>query len=137
MLLEGREALWEWWLAWLCEDERRRRLGPLRGCHLEDAGGRIWPRTLPCMKLSWPVIMHGIPELWTTRERWNAGHKGRESIIGAKQDVLGHGLWSTGQGGLSTAARGVDLQGVVICSSSDGQGRAGLVFKALGGCHAD
>ena len=46
------------------------------------------------MKLErlWPAIMHGIPELWTTRERWNAGHKGRESIIGAKQDVLG-GPW--------------------------------------------
>ena len=38
------------------------------------------------------MIVHGIPELWTTRERRNAGHKGRESIIGAKQDVLG-GPW--------------------------------------------
>ena len=38
------------------------------------------------------MIMHGIPELWTTRECWNAGHKGRESITGAKQDVLG-GPW--------------------------------------------
>ena len=46
------------------------------------------------MKLErlWPVIMHGKPELWTTRECWNASHKGRESIIGAKEDVLG-GPW--------------------------------------------
>ena len=38
------------------------------------------------------MIMYGKPELWTTGERWNAGHKGRESIIGAKEDVLG-GPW--------------------------------------------
>ena len=38
------------------------------------------------------MIMHGKPELRTTRERWNAGHKGRESIIRAKEDVLG-GPW--------------------------------------------
>ena len=38
------------------------------------------------------MVMHGIPELWTTRERWYAGHKGWESIIGAEQDVLG-GPW--------------------------------------------
>ena len=38
------------------------------------------------------MVMHGIPELWTTRERRNAGHQTRESIIGAKQDVLG-GPW--------------------------------------------
>ena len=35
------------------------------------------------------MIMHGKLELWTTGERRNAGHKGRESIIGAKEDVLG------------------------------------------------
>ena len=38
------------------------------------------------------MIMHGKPELWTTRERWNADHKGRESIIWVKEDVLG-GPW--------------------------------------------
>ena len=36
-----------------------------------------------------PVIVHSIPELWTTRERWNAGYKSRESAIRAKEDVLG------------------------------------------------
>ena len=35
------------------------------------------------------MVMHGKPELRTARERWNAGHKGRESIIRAKEDVLG------------------------------------------------
>ena len=38
------------------------------------------------------MIMHGKPELRITKERWNAGHKGRESIIRAKEDVLG-GPW--------------------------------------------
>ena len=49
--------------------------------HLEDA------YTLPCVKLKGlrPVIVHGIPELWTTRERRNAGHKSRESTIRAKK----------------------------------------------------
>ena len=39
--------------------------------HLEDA------YALPCVKLKglWPVIVHGIPELWTTGERRYAGHK--------------------------------------------------------------
>ena len=32
--------------------------------------------------------MHGIPELWTTRERGHAGHKRRESAIRAKEDIL-------------------------------------------------
>ena len=43
------------------------------------------------MKLErlWPVIVHGNPELRTTGERWNAGHKSRESVVGAKKDVLG------------------------------------------------
>ena len=43
------------------------------------------------MKLErlWPVIVHGNPELRTTGERWNAGHKSRESVIGAKKDILG------------------------------------------------
>ena len=52
--------------------------------HLEDAD------TLPCVKLKglWAVVMHGIPELWTTRERRYAGHKCRESAIRAKEDVL-------------------------------------------------
>ena len=52
--------------------------------HLEDA------YTLPCVKLKGlrPVIVHGIPELWTTRERRYAGHKSRESAIRAKKDVL-------------------------------------------------
>ena len=38
------------------------------------------------------MIMHGKPELRTTGECWNAGHKGWESIILAKEDVLG-GPW--------------------------------------------
>ena len=39
--------------------------------HLEDA------YALPCVKLKGlrPVIVHGIPELWTTGERRYAGHK--------------------------------------------------------------
>ena len=43
------------------------------------------------MKLErlWPEIVYGNPELRTTGERWNAGHKSRESIVGAKEDVLG------------------------------------------------
>ena len=36
----------------------------------------------------WPVIVHGIPELWTTRERGYAGHKSRENAIRAKKDIL-------------------------------------------------
>ena len=61
------------------------------------------------MKLErlWPVIMHGKPELWTTRERWNAGHKGRESIIGAKEAMdcgNGQGALSQGEYPLSVAA---------------------------------
>ena len=66
--------------------------------HLEDA------YTLPCVKLKGlrPVIVHGIPELWTTQERRNAGHKGRESTIRAKkrrpQWAMG---CDNGQGGLS------------------------------------
>ena len=45
--------------------------------HLEDA------YTLHCVKLKGlrPVVVHGIPELWTTRERRNAGYKRRESAI--------------------------------------------------------
>ena len=38
------------------------------------------------------MIVDGNPELGTTGERWNASHKGRESIIGAKKDVLGRPL---------------------------------------------
>ena len=38
------------------------------------------------------MIVHGNQELRTTGERWNAGHKGRESIVQAKEDVLG-GTW--------------------------------------------
>ena len=43
------------------------------------------------MKLErlWPVIVHGNPELWTTGERWNTSHKSRESVVGAKKEVLG------------------------------------------------
>ena len=54
------------------------------GYHLEDAD------VLPLMKLErlWPVIVHGNPELRTTGERLNAGHKSRESVVGAKKDVL-------------------------------------------------
>ena len=45
---------------------------------------------MPCVKLKglWPVVMHGIPQLWTTGERGYAGHKGRESAIRAKKDIL-------------------------------------------------
>ena len=52
--------------------------------HLEDAD------TLPCVKLKGllAVIMHGIPQLWTTRECRYAGHKRRESAIRAKEDIL-------------------------------------------------
>ena len=48
--------------------------------HLEGA------YTLPCVELKGlrPVVVHGIPELWTTRERRNAGHKRRESAIRAE-----------------------------------------------------
>ena len=35
------------------------------------------------------MIVHSNPELRTTGERWNAGHKSRESVVGAKKDVLG------------------------------------------------
>ena len=35
------------------------------------------------------MIVHRNPALWTTGERWNAGHKSRESVVGAKKDVLG------------------------------------------------
>ena len=35
------------------------------------------------------MIVDGNPELGTTGERQNASHKGWESIIGAKKDVLG------------------------------------------------
>ena len=35
------------------------------------------------------MVMHGKLELRTTREHWNARHKSRESIIRAKEDVLG------------------------------------------------
>ena len=46
------------------------------------------------------MVMHGIPELWTTRERRYAGHKGRESIIGPEQDVLsGPGVVATDKAG--------------------------------------
>ena len=91
LLLERGEALWEWWLArFFC----RMRGGRGGGwCfrevdHLEDA------YTLPCVKLKAlrPVVVHGIPELWTTRERRNAGHKSRESTIEAKKDILS-GPW--------------------------------------------
>ena len=55
------------------------RGGPPRG-HLYSA----------CVKLKvlQPVIVHSIPELWTTRERRYAGHKSRESAIRAEKDVL-------------------------------------------------
>ena len=63
-----------------CEEAEAEAGGLCEGDHFEDA------YVLPCMKLErlWPVIMHDKSELWTTRECWNAGHKGRESIIGAK-----------------------------------------------------
>ena len=35
------------------------------------------------------MIVHGNPELRTTGERWNAGHKSREIVVDAKKDVLG------------------------------------------------
>ena len=35
------------------------------------------------------MIVDVNPELWTTGERWNAGHKGWESVVGAEKDVLG------------------------------------------------
>ena len=66
--------------------------------HLKDA------YALPCVELKGlrPVVVHGIPELWTTRECRNAGHKGRESTIRAKK---GRPRWAMGcgnrQGGLS------------------------------------
>ena len=49
--------------------------------HLEDA------YALTCVKVKglWPVIVHGIPELWTTRECRYAGHKSRASTIRAKK----------------------------------------------------
>ena len=68
--------------------------------HLEDA------YTLPCVKLKGlrPVVVYGILELWTTRERRNAGHKRRESTISAKK---GHPQMAKGcgtsQGELSRA----------------------------------
>ena len=87
LLLERGEALWEWRLARFCGMLRGGRGGSW--CfrevdHLEDA------YTLPCVKLKGlrPVIVHGIPELWTTRERRNASHKSRESTIRVKKDVL-------------------------------------------------
>ena len=73
----------------------RRRLGLCEADHLEDA------YVLPCMKLErlWPVIMHGIPELWTTREHRNAGHKGKTG-----RGKTGRPRWAmdcgNGQGGL-------------------------------------
>ena len=66
--------------------------------HLDDANTLLWVK----LKGLRPVIVHGIPELWTTRERRNAGHKGRDSTIRAKK---GRPRWATGcgngQGGLS------------------------------------
>ena len=66
--------------------------------HLEDASALPWVK----LKGLRPVIVHGIPELWTTREHRNAGHKGRESTIRAKK---GRPRWAMGcgnvQGGLS------------------------------------
>ena len=35
------------------------------------------------------MVVDGNSELRTTGERWNAGHKGRYSVIGAEKDVLG------------------------------------------------
>ena len=35
------------------------------------------------------MIVDGNPELRTTGERWNAGHKGWESVVRAEKDVLG------------------------------------------------
>ena len=35
------------------------------------------------------MIVDGNPELRTTGESRNAGHKGRESVVGAIKDVLG------------------------------------------------
>ena len=65
LLLEQGEALWEWWLARCSWRLRGGRGGSwcLREVdHLEDA------YTLPCVKLKGlrPVIVYGIPELWTT-----------------------------------------------------------------------
>ena len=87
LLLEWGEALWEWRLARVCGMLRGGRSGSW--CfrevdHLEDA------YTLPCVKLKGLrlVSVCGIPELWTTQERRNAGHKSRESTIRAKKDVL-------------------------------------------------
>ena len=65
LLLERGEALWEWRLARFLWRMRGGRGGSwcfLEVDHLEDA------YTLPCVKLKGlrPVIVHGIPELWTT-----------------------------------------------------------------------
>ena len=35
------------------------------------------------------MIVDSNPELEITGERWNAGHKGWESVVGAEKDVLG------------------------------------------------
>ena len=84
LLLKRGEILWYRRLA---RGRRRMHRGgrSRSGClceldHLKNA------YTLPCLKLKGlrPVIMHGIPYLWTTRERRNAGHKRRESVIRAK-----------------------------------------------------
>ena len=91
LLLERGEALWEGWLArflWRMRGGRGRGWCFREVDHLEDA------YTLPCVKQKGLrlVIVHGIPELWTTWERRNAGHKSRESTIRAKKDVLS-GPW--------------------------------------------
>ena len=64
LLLERGEALWEWCLARFLWRMRGGRGGGWcfrKVDHLEDA------YTLPCVKLKGlrPVIVHGIPELWT------------------------------------------------------------------------
>ena len=54
------------------------------------------------------MIVHGNPELRTTGERRNAGHKSRESVVGAKKDVLG-------RPGIVAADKAGCLRGDVCC----------------------
>ena len=65
LLLEQGEALWEWWLArFFC----RMRGGRGGGWCFREVDHLEVAYTLPCVKLKGlrPVVVHGIPELWTT-----------------------------------------------------------------------
>ena len=76
--------------------------------------------------------MHGNPELWTTRERWNACDKRRQSVARQnKMSSVGHGLWQRTRravsGGISVVCRSRAWLAVWGMAAHDGAAGSGAL----------